>query len=170
MHVQTRTSHSKMNLERIIDSKLISMNERSSDSTIYSRKSTNYYAQKLKLAQQARRDLARRKSSTLLRTHCTGSSSNSPGCLFQYDSRSESSESVYYDAPNEIMSATNKPPEVDAGSKASNGERQLLISKSLPVAQKIIDIVHYSITGDSNCSNSTTNLIARLLVGTMIER
>jgi len=97
LHIQTRTSHSKMNLERLIDSRILSLNETSSDSL------------------------------------------------------SSSTESIYHDANVSL----------DINENGANHDT--------PIATKIIDIVHYSINGDTACSRSPINYLVRALLGRTLE-
>lgn len=73
-------------------------------------------------------------------------------------SRSSSTESVYYDAANELE--TN----------CDNNRDSIQICDGVPIASKLIDILHYSISGNSNCSNSSLSHFARFMLGKMIER
>lgn len=75
-------------------------------------------------------------------------------------SRSSSIESIYYDAIGDI-------DDNDSISKESNS---ILICDNIPIATKLIDIVHYSIRGDAACSGSAISLLARLILGKTIER
>lgn len=159
LHVQTRTSHSKMNLERLIDSKLSSMSSksRSFGSNRYELnnfRSANFRGNSLKPAIVKSQSLSSGCSSSAMMSRSTTSESR-----FDASSRSSSSESIYHDALNEINESSN-----------SNECNSIQLCDSIPIASKLIDIVHYSIRGDAACSGSPISLLARLIIGKTIER
>lgn len=241
LHIQTRTSHSKMNLERLIDSKLLSL---SSDSPIrqkqqlhhlqqqqqrykrqHSRTSslgrniidnynyvsdiisnkyinyandTGYYSKggSLKVPSQApsssmhksvsansniHKSVATNYSSSQMFPSKSSSTSSSRNCISS--SVASSVDSIYHDASN-ILHEVNDETASDnielkdsgvvvggSSSCSSSGPQQAIqICDSVPIATKFIDIVHYSISKDSQCSNSTINFIAKFLLGKRIER
>lgn len=161
LHVQTRTSHTKMNLEKFLDSKLLSMNSSQigsrntntldrhfSSYNLSSRR--NYWSNLMKDNSRAS---SCDSSSAQLLTSSSSRSNNLAG-----SSRSSSIESVYHDASSVLLTDQR------------NDCTSIQVCEGNPIASKLIDIIHYSITKDSSCSNSSINFMLRLLLGKFIER
>lgn len=155
LHVQTRTSHSKMNLERLIDSKLLSMSSKTSSlrRQQYGINSRASYRGNLLRPEMAKSHSLSSESSSALMSRSTTSESR-----LGTSSRSSSVESIYYDASDSFDES------------ASNESNSVQICDSIPIASKLIDIVHYSIRGEADCSGSAISLLARLIIGKSIER
>lgn len=168
LHVQTRTSHSKMNLERYIDSKLLSLNPDSPTRFVkssslgrrldyggYMRQMDNLRGGSLRanLVHSNSLSSTTNSSSLLLSRSSSSNSRNIDG-----SSKSSSEESIYYDATNILVEGED------------NYSNSIQICDSVPIASKFIDIMHYSISKDSSCSKSPINTMARLLLGKTIER
>lgn len=167
LHVQTRTSHSKMNLERYIDSKLLCMN----DSPVMMSKSSSLNRNsdvsrfQCQIAQTRGGSL---RANYMIRSQSTSSTTNSSSMLLSTSSlnspnvtpssRSSSEETVYYDASSSITD--------DISTECDH----INISNDLPIASNFIDIMHYSITENSLCSNTSINFMIRMLLGKTIER
>ena len=164
LHVQTRTSHSKMNLERYIDSKLTSMSGSPIQSSSRYRMnkfehldvydSSGYQGSSLRSNTIASRSTSSNTNSSSLLLSRSSSSDSKPT---DSSSRSSSTESVYYDASNVLRNHDDKCNSIQ-------------ICDSVPIASKLIDIIHYSMSRNSACSTSTISLAMRLLLGKMIER
>lgn len=164
LHVQTRTSHSKMNLERYIDSKLTSMNGSPTQSNsrfgfskfdhldVY--ESSGYQGSSIRSNTIASRSASSNTNSSSLLLSRSSSSDSKPT---DSSSRSSSTESVYYDASNVLR---NHPDKCNS----------IQICDSVPIASKLIDIILYSISRNSACSSSSINFALRLLIGKKIER
>lgn len=181
LHVQTRTSHSKMNLERYIDSKLLSLN----DSPTRSNKTSSlgrYYQRgsfDWKLTVGSRegslksRIVKSSSSSSNLNSspiHVSRTSSSSISRSIDQSSRSSSTESVYHDASSDPIEEAPQVDVTSATTTTSNQCNSIQICDSVPIASKFIDIIYYSITRNSNCTSSPINLMARFLIGKTIER
>lgn len=173
-----------MNIEKMIDSKLLLMNGKQqtymNSNRLNSIKSFGKRDGSVSY-RFARRDLNRRLLSTIESIgnddSCDTfqpSTSSDIDALESAARGSESTDSIYYDAAADLSIQQSLATKVKADKSTNQSkheqQKQILISKSIPIAQKIIDIVHYSLFRNSKCANTTTNLLARLLVGSMIER
>ena len=181
LHIQTRTSHSKMNLERLIDSKMLSL----SDSPIrYNKTSSlgrNYKSKGGTLDWMSgsrggslRSNIHKSNSSSSGNTNSSPlfvsrSSSISSEIQTRFHSqkvnsgsRSSSVETVYHDASSSLI--------ISEARSRQNTCRSIQICDSVPIASKLIDIVHYSIVGNDNCSQSPFNYLVRLILGRASER
>lgn len=152
-----------MNLERYIDSKLLSLNDsptRSNRGSIYRRGTFDWMANSrggsLRSHVIKSNSLSSNTNSSPFRVS-RSSSSNSRN--IDQSSRSSSTESVYHDAESGLEDETT-----------SNNCNSIQICDSAPIASKFIDIIHYSITRDVSCSKSPINFMARFLLGKTIER
>lgn len=159
-----------MNLERCIDSKLLSFNSDSPTRFVKSSslgRRLDYGGSYLRQVDHFRGGSLRTnlvKSNSLSSTTNSSSlilsrSSSSNSRNMDSSSRSSSTESLYYDANNTLV--------VEGDTNNSNS---IQICDSVPIASKFIDIMHYSISKDPACSKSSINFIARLLLGKTIER
>lgn len=179
LHVQTRTSHSKMNLERLIDSKLCSLG----DSPTRAMKCSS-------LERQYKRGEAFEclggsrggslKASMVKSNSSSSNTDSSPAFISRsssnYSNQQPSSsqsktgslESIYHDAN------CNFEDEVDQTNlkvdMRPNDCKSIQICDNHPIATKFIDIVHYSISKNASCSKSPFNFLARLTLGRLIER
>lgn len=84
-------------------------------------------------------------------------------------------ESVYHDATDELLDSSVKDIEDitirQRRKRNSSCEDPIQICDNIPIASKLIDVMHYSISKDhTSCSSSMINCIARRLLGKMIER
>ena len=158
LHVQSRTSHSKMNLERYIDTKLLSMNTSPSRFSNNGHRTVATHMDEYRATLRA--NLVKSNSNS---SHTSSSppmlsrSSSSNSRIVDSSSRTSSTETVYYDASNVLINEQKKCDSID-------------ICDSVPIASRLIDIMHYSISRDSSCSNSSINFIARILLGKTIEK
>lgn len=164
LHVQTRTSHSKMALERYLDSKLISMsespfrmNKSSSLGRCIERSGSVFSAHSrggsLKAHMAKSISLDPTESSPILMSRSSSSNSRN----IEESSKSSSTESIYFDA---LHSLDEQP----------SPSRAIRVCDSVPIASKFIEIMHYSISGDPNCAKSSISFFARLFLGKIIER
>lgn len=132
LHVQTRTSHSKMNLEKLLDSKLITL-------TMDNRSSTRKNQNKVKRVSQVDK---RTFDSSTPKDH-------------DVDDMISNDHELFYDALSGETFSDEGPR-----TKAS----------SVPIADRLIDIVHYAASGDALCSGTNLNWISRFLLSRTIER
>lgn len=171
LHVQTRTSHSKMNLERLIDSKLLSMDScvSSSERGSSRRKSSIHQSSISSPSGSLGKNMVKSHSSISNTNSSYLHSSRSSSSNSQHipsDSRSSSSESIYHDATSGSI-----PDQKTSAHLEDNSNSSIQICDTVPIASKIIEIVHYSMMQDvSSCSNSPLSFMARLLLGKSIER
>lgn len=175
LHVQTRSSHLKMNLERAIDSKLICLNNRQNKTCNLSSLGSYYkgsmsinnlsddssdYGGSLKV-RQSRVIRSTSQGTDTQPLFPSESSSSSLSVLRSVDvsSRSDSMESVYHDAAD-----------VFETSHQSTGTDSVKICDTVPIASKFIDILHYSMSKNANCGDSAISFLARMMLGKTIER
>lgn len=181
LHVQTRTSHSKMNLEKYLDSKLISMSSsptRSIKSASLTRAAQHTLGGSMKREQDQRSRNMHNQHGRLVKSQSLHSNITSRSSDVQTatttatstpsrdttSSRSSSVESIYYDAHDSFLMGFYR--------RASSTRKQcdaIQIHDHVPLATKLINIIHYSINGDSNCAKSSINVMARLMLGKTIE-
>lgn len=155
-----------MNLERCIDSKLLSMNEsptRSGKTSSFGRQyEQNVFSPRLgdSRGSSLRSNMVKSNSisSNTNSSLVFSRSSSSNSYNLDESSRASSTESVYYDASSILPS------------DRTNKHNSIQICDSVPIASKLIDIIHYSISKDSSCTNSSLNFMARLVLGKTIER
>lgn len=165
LHIQTRTSHSKMPLERRLDQILSSMSDpmpRQDKSSSLGRNSER--SGSVQFGHSRGGSLA----TNMVKSFSIGSSGSSPTFMSRSSSstskntgdtsRSSSTESIYYDATNGLDSSHESPC------------TPIQICDSIPIATKLIDILHYSLSGNSSCTNSSLSYFARFMLGKMIER
>lgn len=178
LHIQTRTSHSKMNLERLIDSKLLSLND--SPNRSYKGSSLGRYHQRsgafdwmgVSRGGSLKANMFKSNSSSSANTNSpifmsrsSSASSTSPKYSshdVELNSKSSSSESIYHDASSSFDTNIRNAQQFQYNA--------IQICDSIPIASNFIDIIHYSINGDAACSQSPMNYLARLLLGRSIER
>lgn len=164
-----------MDLERAIDSKLLCLNDRNNKTCNSSSLSSYYrgsfstfnltdnsseFGGSLKVSRSRSAQIAGQR----LDTHHalpSESSSSSLSVLRDVDtsSRSNSMESVYHDAADAFET-----------SDQSAGNDSMKICDTVPIASKFIDILHYSMSRNANCSESAVSFLARLALGKTIER
>lgn len=89
-------------------------------------------------------------------TPLSGSSSNSHNV--GDSSKSSSTESIYFDALHSFEEQT------------SFKQNSVQVCDNSPIASKFIEIMNYSFTGDSNCTNSSISYLAKFFLGKTIER
>lgn len=172
LHVQTRTNHNKMSLERAIDLKLSSMNEspiRQNKSSSLGRNSglndSSYQfpssrggSLKARLVKSLSMTSAPLHMSSAQTSRSSSSNSNEieEACNNE-TSRSSSQDSLYFDAD-------------EANGQASTCQETISICDSAPIATKLINVFHYSINKDPNCNDTFINFLVRILLGKTIER
>lgn len=187
LHIQTRPSQSKMNLERLIDAKLSSMDDSPVRTNTNKSSTLSRYYQELKYQQQQQQtgdwvgasrggSLKARSSSSSISSSVLisrSSSSNLNSQNVDSTSKSVSDETLYHDASNEFETQNledAKSSSSEAATKDQTPNNSIQICDSFPIASKFIDIIHYSISKNPICSSSPLNFAARLLFGRMIER
>lgn len=177
LHIQTRTSHSKMPLERFIDSKLLCMSDsltrvdKSSSLGGYIERSGSFHcgpthSGSLKPTMVKSQSMNSTSSSPTFMSRSSSSASRNTG----ETSRSESTESVYFDAPNDFNSNVKNHNFKSNNNVQGDPLDSIQICDSVPIASKFLDIFYYSLMGDPNCSHSSLSFMARFMLGKMIER